>query len=670
MAEGGGEGQMVVAHTGTHDVFISYASHDTAVANDVSAALEGHGLKCWIAPRDVTPGAHYASEIVHAIDSAKAIVLILSQDAATSPHVLREIERATSKRHPVVTLRLDQAPLPAEFEYFLNTSQWLDASGGDATRMTPKLVAAVKAAIKAPAGTPAEKLTSHAPSRPESARSPNRTAIVVASLIGLIVAGFAVNSLWLSSRHDASTSAPVTAPAAPTIPEKSIAVLPFVDMSEKKDQEYFSDGMADEILDLLTRIPGIRVIGRTSSFQFKGKNEDLRTIGATLGAAYVVEGSVRKFGDRLRVTAQLIIAQDGAHLWSETYEAASGDVFKVQDQIAAALVRALQVSIGADDVRSRPMKSIEAYDLYLRGRHAYDRFDKVGFETAESYFRQALAQEPTSVRAAEWLALTLESSAEWGFVPPREGFERARAATLQALTLDSRSALAHMNMCSIHTIYDWNWTDAGRECQLALAIEPRNPLALATAGQELVAADQPDEGARLLSEALALDPMVASSRVLLGNNRRSNGRLDEAEAEFRKALDLSPQYVGVHYYLGLTLLAQGKIDVARSEMQLEVADGGRDVGLAIVDYAKGNRAESDADLARVPNDWAYWVAGAYAYRGEADRAMEWLDRAYREKDVDLAFIKFEPLFENIKSDSRFKPFLRKMNLPVRDDVAD
>jgi TolB-like protein/tetratricopeptide (TPR) repeat protein len=662
MAErGGGE----KASGSTPTVFVSYASQDAVVANSVVEALEQHAIGCWIAPRDVTPGAHYASEIVHAIDSANAIVLILSQDAAASPHVLRELERATSKRHPVVTLRLDQTPLPAEFEYFLNTSQWLDASSGDTVRALPKLIVAVQLAIQIPAVTPAVAPTAHTPEPAVSTRSPWRVGIVVASVIGLGVAIFAADRLWLSSRRAAAppTSAPAAATATATIPDKSVAVLPFLDLSEKKDQEYFADGIADEVLDLLSKIPALKVIGRTSSFQFKGKNEDLRKIGAELGAAYLLEGSVRKSGDRMRVTAQLIVSRDGGHVWSDTYEAASGDVFRVQDQIAAAVVRALQVTIGADDLRSRPMTNAEAYDLYLRGRHAYDRFDKVGFEDAANYFRQALALEPASVRAAEWLALTVESSAEWGFIPPREGFEAARAATLRALTLDPRSALAHMNMCSIHTIYDWNWADAARECQLALAIEPRNPLALATAGQALVASDQPDQGARLLSAALTLDPMVASTHVLLGNNRRIAGRLAEADAEFRKALDISPQYVGAHYYLALTLLAQGKIGAARSEMELEVADGGRDVGLAIIDYARGNKTQSDLELARAPADSNYSVAAAYAYRGDADRAMEWLDRAYNEKDVDLAFIKLDPLFEKIKTDSRYKAFLRKMNLP-------
>ena len=366
-------------------------------------------MTCWIAPRDVTPGASYAGQIIHAIDTAKTVVLILSQDAVSSPHVLREVERATSKRHPIVSLRIDQEPLPADFEYFLNTSHWLDASGSDTARAMPKLVSAVQLSIQAPVVTPSFTATAYAAATSVYAPTTNRKAIVVACVVGLAIAGFAADRLWLTSRRTVSipaptvpVSAPMSAPAAPTIPEKSVAILPFVDMSEKHDQEYFADGMAEEVIDLLAKVPGIRVIGRTSSFQFKGKSEDLRRIGAKLGAAYALEGSVRRSGDRLRVTAQLIATEDGSHIGGpKSDDADFGDVLRIQDRIAVGLVRALQVSVGAD-LPSRPMlKSAKGYDLYQRGRHALDRFDKVGFESAAGYFQQALELDPTSIRAAE-----------------------------------------------------------------------------------------------------------------------------------------------------------------------------------------------------------------------------------------------------------------------------
>jgi TolB-like protein len=380
--EGGSEGQTADAHFGTHDVFVSYASHDTVVANDISAALEGQGLKCWIAPRDVTPGAHYASEIVHAIDSAKAIVLVLSQRAATSPHVLREIERATSKRHPVVTLRLDQAPLPAEFEYFLNTSQWLDASGGDTAQAMTKLTAAVRRAIDRPANPEpaiAEKQSAGTPSRAPYPAGDDPLlrpiAIVMGSLAIVAIAAFAVYRLWLSEHRaiapaapTVSAAAPAVLPAALAIPEKSVAVLPFVDMSEKKDKEYFADGMAEEIIDLLAKVPDLRVPARTSSFYFKGKATKVPDIARELGVAHVLEGSVRQSGSHIRVTAQLVRADTGFSLWSETYDRDLHDVFKVQDEIANAVVQEMQIGLlgGPLTRQGGGTKNLDAY-IFISG---------------------------------------------------------------------------------------------------------------------------------------------------------------------------------------------------------------------------------------------------------------------------------------------------------------
>ena len=666
MAEGGGERQTTGARTVAHDVFVSYASQDAFVANSIVQNLEQRGLRCWMAPRDVKPGAQYADAIVAAINEAEAVVLVLSQSAMASSHVAREVERAASKHKPIIAFRIDAAALNRTLEYFLSDSQWIDVVKLGMPAAFVKLSEAVAKESKN-ASDPITP-TKHV----ERASRRGKLIAVAAALIG-VSATIALGIHLLTSRP-ISTQAPAVVAsgardhAASPIADKSIAVLPFTDMSEKKDQEYFADGMAEEVLDLLTKVPGIRVIGRTSSFQFKGKSGDLRTISQTLGATYVIEGSVRKSGDRLRVTAQLIGAADGSHLWSQTYDEKSGDVLGIQDRIAAGIVRALQVTVGADGLQDRPaLKSADAYDMYLRGRHEMDRFDKTGFETAAGYFQQALEIDPSLVRAAEWLAAAQEFMAEWGFVPVREGYEVTRASLERALKLDPRSGLAHSLMCTVHAIYDWDSTAAIEECRLALAFEPRNPQVLGYAGQIQAVVGHWDEAARLTTASIALDPLFAGWHDLLAIIRDRTGHLTEAEVERRRTLDISPTYERAHFDLGLTLLAEGKLDATLAEMQKETPDGGRDAGLAIIYNARGRKVDSDEALARFSKqhatDRAYRIAQVHAYRGDANAAFVWLGRAYDQKDVDLLWFKGNLAFRAFETDSRYRAFLHKMNLP-------
>jgi TolB-like protein len=649
-------------------VFVSYASQDAIVATALVENLERHGVACWIAPRDVKAGALYADAIVRAISDTKALVLVLSANSVASTHVGKEVERASSKRRPLIALRIDDAPLSPALEYFLGESHWVDARAGAMDAALAKLIAAIREPERNAAGiNPAVAAVTSAGTAAAPPKSRRIRILLAAGITGVAVALVALlaDKFWLA-KHVAVQ--PPMAAVTNITSDRSIAVLPFTDMSEKKDQEYFADGMAEEVIDLLARLPGIRVIGRTSSFQFKAKTEDLRVIGRALGAAYVVEGSVRKSGDRIRVTAQLIGAQDGSHVWSESYDEPSDDVLKVQDKIATGLVRALQVTVGADESGPTPtLKSSEAYDLYLRGRHAIDQWDQAGFEAAEEYLHQALELDPTAARTAEWLATAQLYRAIWGFVPVHEGFERARLSAQLALKLNPRSGTAHAVLASINTDYDWDWPAADRECEQALALEPRNPTVVGDAGFARSAFAQPEESARLIGAALTLDPLNGTWHEVLGQMRYRAGRLAEAEAELHKALEISPTYAEAHFFLGQILLAKGEPDAALAAMQQEVPESGRDTGLAIAYQALGRRAESDRALAlqttEHASDAAYEIAQAHAYRAELDQAFAWLDRAFIQKDVELYWIKGDPLLKHLEGDARYKAFLRKMNLP-------
>jgi TolB-like protein len=474
-----------------------------------------------------------------------------------------------------------------------------------------------------------------------------------------------VNRLWLSqpitSEHSAVT-------ASNNVFDQSIAVLPFVDMSETKDQEYFADGMAEEILDLLGTIPALKVIGRTSSFQFKGKNEDLRAIGVKLGVAYLLEGSVRKSGNRLRVTAQLLDSRNGAHRWSGTYDRDIGDVLKMQEEIAAGIVRALQIAVGADDLPARAaLGNSEAYNLYLRGRYALTRFDKKGFDEAGRDFQQALDLDPTSAITEAYLSFSFLLQGEWGYVAPGVAAEQARRAAKSALQRDPTLTLPHQVLGAIHTSYDYDWAAADKEIQQALALAPYDALATFFAARLSMSVGRWDEALTELNAALAQEPLSAGYYQVLDWIQARRGRLPEAEAAARRLLEISPTYDSAHYFLGLVLIACGGREAAVAEMEKETLTGGQLAGLAMAHYALGQKAASDAALARMikeqANDFPFMIAEAHAFRGEADQAFKWLDRAYEQKDPMLYFIKGEFPLKNLESDPRYKSFLGKMNLP-------
>ena len=627
------------------DVFVSYASQDASVANAVVENLEQQGIKCWIAPRDVRPGTEYADAIVAAINESKAVVLILSASAVGSSHVGREIERAASKHKRIIAYRMDSAPLSRSLEYFLSNSQWIDVQALGRQAALGKLAETVS---QAPAAPPPQAL----PTKGGSGSATKR------AVVGAVIVVALAFRYW-PSKHG-------TAPAVAPISDKSIAVLPFADMSQKKDQEYFGDGMAEEILDLLAKIPGLTVIGRTSSFQFKGKNEDLRTIGTELNAAYVLEGSVRSSGDQVRITAQLINTRTGAHEWSETYDRPIGDVLKLQDAIAAAVVRELQLTVVSGSLNRSTLRSAEAYDLILRGRHAVDRWDKEGEEEAVALFQRALDRDPTSPDAGAELAYAYYKEGANDFMPPAVAFERARRAASMALELDPTSTRAHYVLGKIHAVYDWDWTAAEKEFQEVETIAPGNADGPSGEGHLSLALGHWDDGLRQINAAIALDPLDANNFQNLALTQLVRKHLPEAEAAMRRGLDIRPTFAFGQFTLGLILVARGDFDGALRMMQEEITEDARLDGLAIVYHALGKNAESDAALSQLikeyANSSAFEIAEVYSHRGQVDETLHWLERAYLQRDANLLFVKYLS-DKRLQADPRFRAFLKQMNLP-------
>jgi len=635
-------------------LFISYASQDVEVANAICQSLESQGIPCWMAPRDVKPGAQYADAIVRAINDAKAIVLVMSASAVASAHVGREIERAASKRKPIIAFRVDAAPLSAALEYFLSQSQWIDVPALGRKAASAKLAEAV--GQESPSSTQAIPVAKH------GVGVTRRVAIAVAVVVALGVVVGSGFYLW-KSNHGAAQ-----APAVAAITDKSIAVLPFVDMSEKKDQEYFGDGMAEEIIDLLVKIPGLKVIARTSSFQFKGRSEDLRSIGAKLNAAYILEGSVRKSGEQVRITAQLINAQSGTHEWSETYDRRIDDVLKLQTVIAASVARGLELTVDSlyrnKDIN---MKNVVAYDLMLRGRGAADRYDQEGFDEAVTLFQEALESDVTSSHAAAGLAWAYYNQGAYGFRPAAVAFEQARTAAALSLKLDPRNVFAHGALGSIHMVYDWDWAAAEKEYQQVMTLAPGSADAQNNEAWLSLALGRWDDAARQTKAALAQDPFCPNCYESLMWAQMNQGHLGDAEAAMRRGLEIHPTYSWGHFYLGLVLLERGDREAALIEMRQETVDQAQQAGLAMAYYAIGKKADSDASLAILLKQQgtvsAFDIANVYAFRGLPDKAMEWLEQAYAQKAIDLYLIKAFPPLKTLETDPRYKAFLRKMNLP-------
>jgi TolB-like protein/Tfp pilus assembly protein PilF len=647
--------------TSGSDVFVSYASPDAAIANAIVENLERHGIRCWMAPRDVMPGNVYADAIIRAINEAKALVLVLSASAMASEHVSREVERAGSKHKQIVAFRVDAVALTAELEYFLSRSQWIDVAAFGMPGALAKLADAVGRDSAPSSKANQTALAAETQIGKRSGGASKRVVVAVAVFVVAVGAAVLAVRFWPPKTGD------TPALAITQISDKSIAVLPFVDMSQKKDQEYFGDGMAEEILDLLAKIPGLTVIGRTSSFQFKGKNEDLRTIGTKLNAAYVLEGSVRNSGDQVRITAQLINTKAGAHEWSETYDRPIGDVLKLQDAIAAAVVRELQLTVASGYLGSRDvLKSAESYDLMLRARHAGDRWDKEGLDEALSLFQQALDRDPNSADTAAQLAMMYVREGEAGYLLSTRAFEQARKAADRAIAIDANNTLAHNVLARIHIAYDWDWAAAAQELKHASTHVPGEGGALDTEALLSLALGRWDDALRQINLALAQDPLDAKSFFAVGELQLQRGHLSEAEAAYRRALDIHPTFPWAHVSIGLVRLARGEKGAALDTINQEPVELGKLFGLVVAYHVLGRPADSDAALKRLLADGAkgnaFMIAQAYAYRGQLNEAMHWLERAYAEKDPFLFYAKVELSLSPIGSSPRFKAFLEKMNL--------
>jgi TolB-like protein/Tfp pilus assembly protein PilF len=502
------------------------------------------------------------------------------------------------------------------------------------------------------------------------ARPPSRKRWAVG--VGVLVVALG-GAFWLGRKRPQGGS-PAPAPGG----AQSIAVLPFADMSPGRDQEYFTDGLSEELLNELAKIPGLRVTGRTSSFQFKGRNEDLRVIGQKLDVATLLDGSVRKAGNQVRITVQLVKVADGFHLWSETYDRQLDDVLAVQDDIARSVASALKGTLLAGDAPQRPRDTVnhDAYQRYLEGRYHWNKRTNEGYRKAIALFREAIDLDPGYARAYVGLADShafLETEGE----PARERYKRAIGIVRKALEIDDTLGEAHASMALLIHDLDWDLAGAEREYRRAIERSPSYASAHHWYGELLVQLGRFDEAFEHYRRALEIDPLSSAIRSDLGISLYYARRYDDAVAELKKTIESDPKFARSHHYLARVHAQLGRHREAIDEHEKGWLLAGQEpsavaanVG-ALREAVKRSGArgfwqqllELEQRKTDRPSEWGHDVALLHARLGAKDQAFSWLERACSDRPFELLFLKVGPEWDSLRGDPRFEELLRRIGLP-------
>jgi serine/threonine-protein kinase len=482
------------------------------------------------------------------------------------------------------------------------------------------------------------------------------------ALGGLVVA--AVAGYWIvASRKEAPP------------PLSSMLVLPFEDVSPQRDQEYFCDGMTEELVNSLAQVPGLRLVSRTAAAQFRGKAIDLRSAGRQLGAAMILEGSVRKEGNKLRITARLVRAADGYHIWSGDYDRELTQVFAIQREIACAIVNALRLQFAATDQtrRARPRAvGLDAYNAYLKGRYHWGKRTEGGLQTSITHFEQAIAADPEYGAAHAGLADAYALLASYGVAAPNEVMPKAKSAARRALALDDSLAEAHTSLGFILSFYDWDWSAAEREYRRAIELDPGYPTARQWYSGYLRAAGRLEEALSQMQRAQDLDPLSLPAGRDMGRIFASMRRFDQAIEQYRRALELDPDSPTVHLHLGMAY--QGKRMYKEAVAAFEKArslPGANPLVLGALGYgyaAGGARREAEKLIEELDalstRRYVSPVSRVFIYAGlgDKDRSFQWLDRACQNHDPWLLWLQAESIFDSLRDDPRFSILLKTVGL--------
>jgi adenylate cyclase len=529
----------------------------------------------------------------------------------------------------------------------------------------------------------------------ERLRAPKKSQLPLLAVAAVGVLVVLLFGWWFMQRsrrdhQNASAGAPnVVAAASTKAPDQnSVAVLPFVNMSDDKGSEYFSDGVSEELLTVLQKIPGLHVAARTSAFSFKGKNATAQEIGQKLGVAHLVEGSVRKSGDQVRIAARLTRADTGEELWSENYTRDLKDVFAVQTELAQTIVEQLRGRFAGTDAGSTAKekilaevqsaerggtKNVEAHESYLQGRFFINRHSEKETDQARVAYQHAVELDPKFALAWAGLAYSHVWSCAYSTEGGLKGFNAhlaaAREAIERALSLEPDLPEALFAQSVIETNFDFNWKGAAETLRQALALAPQDPTLLVEAGNLAGARGEITQGLDLFRRAVALDPVSAQARLFLASGLLASGHYEEARAEYRRGIELNPSAPFAYAGVGQCYLLENKFEEAAVAAQQDAADWARLLIVGCARWSQKRAPESDAALAeliaKTGETAAYQVAELYAYRNDKDHAFEWLERARRQRDGGLPGLRTDTLLTNLHNDARWNAFLHTMG--VADD---
>jgi serine/threonine-protein kinase len=464
--------------------------------------------------------------------------------------------------------------------------------------------------------------------------------------------------------------------AASALAQKSIAVLPLLNESGTPGDDYFSDGLSEELIAALAQVQGLKVIGRSSSFRFKGQKEDSKSIGEKLGVSTLLEGTVRKSGSRVRIVAELVNAADGSELWSQTFDRQLKDIFAVQAEIAKAVATSLELTLlgtEADPAKNVATKSVEAHNAYLQGHFYFQRRNLEGYLEAVSFFDQAIHLDPGYALAYA------ERSQAWTWIgdlsseKQKDAWSKAASDAERAVAIQPKLAEAHAALGWARFFAEWRFDEGLTELRRAQQLAPWNPTANDLLAPVVVYLGQFEEAEKLAGQAIERDPLAYQARQSLARLLFVQGKLDDAEAAARKAAELQPTAAGSRRWQVFVAIQRGDGEAALREAELEPNERYRHFELALAHYARRDRPAADESLAELiakdRNVMAYQIAEVYAWRGETDNAFEWLQISLENHDTGLLSLLIDPLIRRLRHDSRYSEMLAKVGLPASEGVA-